>query len=151
MALINNWDLTDENTAIYQTKDGERIYGVSDLGSSFGAGELTWPIGNSKDNLDAYRRSKFIIKTTAEFVDFNTPHRDSLFFLATPCEFIQKLHLRWLAKNVPRSDARWIGELLAQLSPDQLRDSFRAAAYSSEEMSGFVSVIQERIRQLQRL
>ena len=44
MALINNWDLTDENTAIYERTDdpnAERIYMVSDLGSTFGTGTLT--------------------------------------------------------------------------------------------------------------
>jgi len=36
MALINNWDLKDENNAIYRT-GCERIYMVSDLGAAFAA------------------------------------------------------------------------------------------------------------------
>jgi hypothetical protein len=88
---------------------------------------------------------------TREFVEFNTPRRDSLFFLATPREFLQKLRLRWIAKNVPRSDARWMGELLARLSADQIRESFRAAGYSPQEIEGFARTVQERIRQLQQL
>jgi hypothetical protein len=151
MALINNWDVTDENTAIYQTTTGELSYEVSDLGSSFGAGHLTWPLNRSRDNLHCYRESKFITRITREFVEFNTPRRDSLFFLVTPREFLQKLRLRWLAKNVPRSDARWMGELLARLSADQIRESFRAAGYSPQEIEGFARTVQERIRQLQQL
>ena len=37
MALINNWDLKDENNAIYREKPvRDQIYEVSDLGASFG-------------------------------------------------------------------------------------------------------------------
>src|SRR5580700_4201377 len=35
MAVINNWDLKDENNAIYRN-GSDRIYMVSDLGASFG-------------------------------------------------------------------------------------------------------------------
>ena len=35
MALINNWDLKDENNGIYE-EEGERIYMVSDLGPVLG-------------------------------------------------------------------------------------------------------------------
>jgi hypothetical protein len=44
-----------------------------------------------------------------------------------------------------------MGELLARLSADQIRESFRAAGYSPQEIEGFARTVQERIRQLQQL
>jgi hypothetical protein len=44
-----------------------------------------------------------------------------------------------------------MGQILAQLSPGQIRDAFRAAGYSSQEIEGFASVIQNRIAQLNKL
>jgi len=84
-------------------------------------------------------------------VDVGAPRRDSFFFLATPREFFKKLKLRAIGKNIPRADARWMGELLGELSPDQIRDAFRAAGYSSEEVDGFASVVEHRIAALQSL
>jgi len=156
MALINNWDLTDENNAIYEENhDGEvaaqRIYMVSDLGSSFGTAGLTWPTRKARGNLNSYSHSKIIIHATSDIVDFHAPARDSLFFLFTPREFSKRLRLCWIVKRVPRTDAKWMGQLLSQLSPDQIRDAFRAAGYSSQEVEGFGKVVEDRIGQLQKL
>jgi hypothetical protein len=153
MALINNWDLTDENNGVYQFQESEamRIYMVSDLGSSFGAPGLTWPIRKARGDLKEYRNSKFINKVTSGYVDFGAPRRDSFFFLATPHEFFQRLHLRWIGKRIPREDARWIGGELAQLSPDQVRDAFRAAGYEPADVDGFTQVVLDRIEALRRL
>jgi hypothetical protein len=54
-------------------------------------------------------------------------------------------------QNIPVENARWIGSLLAQLSDEQLRDAFRAAHYDEQTMNGFVTVIRDRINQLNRL
>ena len=57
MALINNWDLKDDNNAIYQEKNGgtadtaTQIYMVSDLGASFGTTGLSFCEQRSKGNL----------------------------------------------------------------------------------------------------
>jgi len=153
MALINNWDLTDENNAIYrETRSAPpAIYMVSDVGSTFGASALTWPLSKARGNLSSYRHSIFIRKVTPGHVDFGAPHRDSLFFLFTPREFSQKLHLEWIGRHVPREDARWMGQILAGLSPDQVRDAFRAAGYSPVEVAGFATAVLARIDQLKRL
>jgi len=157
MALINNWDLTDENTAIYGRTDSpdsgtaERIYMVSDLGSTFGTGNLTWPLGRARGNLRTYSHSKFITRITPDYVDLHTPAPPALYFLATPHEYFRKLQLCRIGKTVPRSDARWIGELLARLRPDQIRDAFRAAGYSPREVQGFTTTLLDRIAELQEL
>jgi hypothetical protein len=53
-----------------------------------------------------------------------------------------------MLQRIPRSDAQWIGNLLAQLSPSQIRDAFRAAGYSAEQIDGFSSVVEQRIAEL---
>jgi hypothetical protein len=151
MALVNNWDLTDENNKVYEEKRGERVYMVSDLGSTFGTPGLTWPMSKARGNVSTYSHSKFITKVTADTINVGAPHRDSLFFLATPHEFFKKLKLRAIGKNIPRDDAHWMGELLGQLSPEQIRDAFRAAGYSPQEVGGFASVVERRIAELQKL
>ena len=155
MSLINNWDLTDENNAIFRgnAEDGspQRIYMVSDLGSSFGTPGLTWPTGKARGNLAAFQHSEFISNATPDDVDFRAPKLDSLFFLATPREYMQKVHLNWIGKHIPRADARWIGDVLAQISTDQIRDAFRAAGYSDSEVDGFTAAVQDRIAKLRSL
>ena len=154
MALMNNWDLTDENNASYAEDSSappQHIYLVTDLGSAFGAGRLTWPLVRARGNLSTFRRSKFVTKTTTDYVDFETPARPSFFFLATPREFAHKLRLRWIGRRIPRSDARWIGQLLAQLSPQQIRDAFRAAQYPPDQVEGFAAVVESRIVELEKL
>ena len=155
MALLNNWDLTDENNAAMYDEESDgaptQVFMVRDLGSTFGAGRLTWPLSRARDNLSTYRGSRFITKATLDYVDFQSPARPSFFFLATPREFAHKLGLRWIGRRIPRADAKWMGQLLAQLSPKQIRDAFRAAGYSAVEVEGFATVVESRISQLQAL
>ena len=147
MALINNWDLKDNNNAIYD-KSPERIYAVSDLGASFGTTGYNPRQETSKGNLEAYSHSQFIAKTTTTYVDFNVPSRPAIFVFFNPAEFFPRMNMRWIGKRVPRSDARWMGLLLARLSPPQIRDAFRAAGYSPEETAGFAKVVERRIAEL---
>ncbi|HEY2017449.1 MAG TPA: hypothetical protein VGH38_28280 [Bryobacteraceae bacterium] len=147
MALINNWDLKDENNAVYE-QDHQRIYLVSDLGASFGTAGRSWPRYKTKGNLEFYRRSPFFRDIEADTVDFRVPARPSFEYLVNPKEYIRRIHLEWIGKDVPRDDAKWMGMLLARLSPAQLRDAFLAAGYSPEEAEGFASVLQTRIAKL---
>ena len=156
MALLNNWDLKDENNAIYEEKHGdsgspELHYAVSDLGASFGTTGRSLTHSMSKGNLKAYQHSKFIRKTTSEYVDFYVPSRPALIYLATPKEFFSRVDMRWIGSHIPRSDAQWIGGLLAQLSPDQIRDAFRAAGYTSDQVNAYAAVVEGRIAELNRL
>jgi hypothetical protein len=150
MAVMNNWDLKDENNAIYQV-DSERIFLVSDLGATFGTAGRSWPRERAKDNLDSYSLSKFIRRTTPQTVDFATPARPKWVFLVNPKEYLSRVHLEHLGKNVPRADARWIGQLLARLSPGQIHDAFRAGGYSPQEIAAFTKIVQARIAALSDL
>jgi hypothetical protein len=155
MAVINNWDLKDINNAIIASRDptsgyAQRVYEISDLGASFGAAGLArtdHPIGD----LDAYRRSRFITRRTQSAVDFDVPRRADWIVLVNLPEFLRRLHLRWIGREIPRQDARWMGRLLSQLSSTQIRDAFGAAGYSPDDIHGFAAVLASRIAQLNNL
>ena len=95
-------------------------------------------------NADMSRRSRSLIngarvtrplpirRAREKTVDFGTPARPSLEYLANPKEFIERIRMEWIGRNVPVADARWLGELLARLSPKQMRDAFRAAALAED-------------------
>jgi len=157
MALINNWDLKDENNAIYDQKkrgdslDNERVFMVSDLGASFGTAWLDRTHEKSKGNLEWYSRTRFITKTTGEYVDFEDPRRPALVVLANPHEYVSRLRLRWIGRHIPREDAKWMGGILAQLSHKQILDAFRAAGYSPQAVEGFSAVVESRIATLNKL
>jgi len=152
MALINNWDLKDINTAIYDnwsaTADRPaRMYMVGDLGSSFGETRLSWRQTHIKGNLDYYSRSKFITSTTPETVNFSVPGNFRI-DNGTIMQYFFRRSRQWITKEIPREDARWIGHLLSRLSPAQIRDIFRAAGYPSEEAEGFARALERRIAEL---
>lgn len=152
MALLNNWDLRTLNNKTY-VRDGERRLVVSDLGATFGisGNELT----RRKSNLAAYTRSKFIAKVSPDTVAFalhTKPWLVAAFFLQT---FFHLQHYysemstaQKSVRDIPRSDAQWIGERMSRLSDDQIRDSFRASDYSPQQIDGFTKVVRQRITEL---
>jgi hypothetical protein len=155
MALMNSWDLKDENNAVYEREsdaDGPRkIYVVSDLGASFGTTGYSWTHTMGKGNLKSYGHSRFISKIRPEFVDFNVPTRPALIYFFHLPGLIQRLRMRWIGKHIPRDDARWMGDVLSHLSPEQIQDAFRSAGYSPQEVEGFAKILRERIAELTRL
>jgi len=153
MALLSNWDLKDENNAIYADsgKAGVGLYEVSDLGASFGRSGDSYTNSITKDNLAAYKRSKFISKIRPNDVSFNFPtHLPFLHVFNLP-RFISYSRKRWIGQHIPRSDAKWIAARLAELSPEQIRDAFRAAGYSPEHVEAYARTVEARIAELQRL
>jgi hypothetical protein len=153
MALLNNWDLRKVNNAVYaeSKKNGPVLYEVSDLGATFGRNGESYTNGMSKSNLAAYRKARFITKVTPERVSFNFPtHLPYLYIFNFP-HFFSQNRQRWIGRNIPRSDAKWIGGLLARLSHQQICDAFRAAGYSHDQTEAFAAVVEARIKQLEQL
>ena len=157
MALLNNWDVKDVNTAIYRedaacgSSGDPLVYMVSDMGATFGtAGEAKHDTVG-KGNLRSYKRSKFIRKVTPTYVDFDSPARMTLWGLVNPVDFLYRWHLRWIGKKVPRADAKWMGQILSHLSRGQIRDAFRAAGYSPAQVDGFANIVSHRIAALNQL
>ncbi len=150
MAVMNNWDLKDINNAIYLTRHEpiEERYAVTDLGASFGTTGLNWTM---KGNVGAYCTSKLIRKISPEFVDFNVPSAPALNSYIDVPELGRRLSLVWLGHHIPRKDARWMGDLLARLTPDQIRDVFTASGYSAEEVTELSKALESRIVELEKL
>ena len=162
MALLNNWDLKDVNNEVLERKKNknsddpivtrpERLFIVSDLGASFGTIGIGLQHNQRKGNLEFYKRSKFVVKVTPEYVDFSTPARPGMILLFNPKDYFSRVHLEWIGHHIPRADARWAGELLARLSDAQIRDAFRAGGFSTEEIDGFTAVVETRINLLKNL
>ena len=151
MALISNWDLKDENNAIYSEKNGEERFLVTDLGTAFGASGDRWTEAQSKNNLKAYQSSKFITKVTDTHVSFSFPRFPPFLYVFDLPHFVHQVRMRSVGNNVPRQDAKWIGSLLAQLSTKQIQDAFEAGGYSPDVASAFTKAVQARIAELNKL
>jgi hypothetical protein len=148
MALINNWDLKEINNAIYVVS-GEQRYLVSDVGASFGRTGNS--IGRSKGDVKGYERSKFIGKETATEVDFELHSRPFVLTAVNVPNYRTRTKMEEITKHVPRQDAKWVGQLLGQLSQEQIRDCFRSAGYTAEEVDSYTAEVQDRIADLKAL
>jgi hypothetical protein len=153
MALLSNWDLKNDNNAIYGGKDESdpKLYEVSDLGASFGTTGDSYTAKRSKNNLKAYLQAKFIAKVTANYVDFNFPTHPPFLFAFNFPFFVSQMRLRWIGRHIPRADAKWVASLLSQLTPQQIEDAFRAGGYPPEQVQAYAAAVEARIAELQRL
>jgi hypothetical protein len=151
MALINNWDLKDVNNAVYSFGGNERIYAVSDLGACFGSSHRGLTRASSKGNLKAYLDSHFIHNVKDSTVDFSTPGIPNLVHVFELPEFVQRVEMRSVGRNIPVADARWIGHILSRLSDAQIKSAFRAAGYSPADTAAFAAVVEQRIGELTSL
>ena len=62
-----------------------------------------------------------------------------------------RTRMETIVKHIPIADARWIGNRLGQLSPEQIRDCFRAAGFSPDEVEMYAQVVMQRIAALKKL
>ena len=142
MALLNNWDTKDSNNRIVvvQNKDGqnEAHYVVHDVGASFGK-KLNWFERNllfkrDRNNPKGYAKARLVKNADADLVRLNywSKNRKSL-------------------KNISVEDARWMGQLLSRLSPQQVEDAFRAANYTPEQVRLMSRAVRQRISELNNL
>ena len=147
MALLNNWDLLKSNNKVYLEAGVERRYLVSDLGASFGKTGGT--SARSKGVLKDYQKAKFIERADSDSVDFVMATKlFPLMAVATPGDYGQRKKMVSIGKNLPRADVQWIGQRLSQLTPQQIRDAFRAAGYPPDDVEGFALAVEARIAQL---
>jgi hypothetical protein len=138
--LMNNWDTKSANHIVLESDNGRRHeYVQSDVGATFGrTGIAKWKplrwFGWSKSNPKAYARSKFITGTKGNRVKmhFNARHHG-------------------IINKVTIDDARWVADLLTQLSDKQIRDAFRAGGYSAKEIEVLTKAVRKRIDQLDQV
>jgi hypothetical protein len=133
MALINNWDMKDDNNQILATKGettgGELRYIISDLGGSFG--KTGGIISRSRNKPSDYENASFVKSVKGGRVDIHFGGKNKELF-----------------RDVTVNDAKWIGSWLGRLSDEQIKDAFRAANYTSEEVEQLARAVRERINQL---
>ena len=154
MVLLNNWDTFKKNNRVLHDKNsGEAKYTVTDLGATLGA---VGGIGGhrSKSNVQDFERRRLVSKIDGDKVKFNydlKPKKLGLLSIFYPPYFFRQRKATNTMHKVPVSDASWIGSQLAQLSNDQLRDSFRAAGYDRATTENYVRALRSRINELKRL
>lgn len=156
MALINNWDLKDVNNAIYELNDKDAgvkriVYGISDLGATFGAEHLDMGRKSDKGDYDTFAKTGFIDRINANTVDFKVPGAPSAIMMFNVPSYASRRAMMWIGKGIPREDARWLGTLLGKLSKQQISDAFRAGGYSYGEIENFAAIIEARIAALNQL
>ena len=129
------------------------MYEVSDVGTAFGTAGKRYTNRDSKGNIEEFRRTKLIAHTHGEYIDLNFPKRPPLpsLFEFEWRFFFHQVRIEWIGRHIPRADAKWIGSRLAELSPDQIRDVFRAAGYSPEQIESYTQAIESRIQELNKL
>jgi len=155
MGLIGNWDLKDDNNAVLEDErhPGRMIFEVSDVGTSMGTPGKSYTDRVSKGNLAVYKRTKLIRHVHKDHIDLNFPRRPPLteLFEFEWGFFFHQCHMRWIGEHIPLGDAKWIGSLLAQLTPGQIRDAFRAAGYAPLEVEAYTEAVISRIQELNSL
>ena len=137
MVMLNNWDMKDDNNEILAmrgdtTGEGELRYIISDLGATFG--KTGGFLSRSRNKPSDYVKAEFIKKVNGDVIDFSYSGKNQKLF-----------------ENITVADARWIVTLLKRLSDDQIKDAFRAANYSPEEIDLLAGEFRERINALAKL
>jgi hypothetical protein len=134
MVMINNWDMKDDNNEILAmrgdtTGEGELRYIISDLGASFG--KTGGFLSRNRNNPDSYGKSDFIKKVNGEVIDFNYGGKNQKLF-----------------EGLTVADAAWLSTWLKRLTDEQIKDAFRAANYSPEDVDTLAAAFRARANAL---
>ena len=135
MVMVNNWDMKDDNNEILAHKGdttGELRYIISDLGATFG--KTGGFFSRSRNDIPDYVKAEFIKKVNGDVIDFSYSGKNQKLF-----------------QGLTVADARWLVNLLTRLTDDQIRDAFRAANYSAEEVEQLTGALKARIDALAKL
>jgi hypothetical protein len=122
---------------------------VADLGASLGRTGNSF--GRSRGVMKDYAETKFIKKVTPKGVDFVMHSRPCFITIFNFPYYRARTKMQNVVKHIPIADARWIGNLLGQLSSEQIRDCFRAAGFSPEDVEGYARIVLQRIEALKKL
>ena len=137
MVMINNWDMKDDNNEILAERGatdgrGQLRYIISDLGGTFG--KTGGVISRSRNKPSDYVKADFIEKVKGDTIDFNYGGKNKKLF-----------------ENITVADARWLSNWLGQLTDEQIKDAFRAANYSAEDVDSLTAAFKERTTTLSNI
>lgn len=135
MVMINNWDMKDDNNEILATRntatgEAELRYIISDLGASFG--KTGGFFSRSRNEAKDYLKADFIKAVNGDVIDFSYSGKNQKLF-----------------EGLTVADARWLSERLKQLSDEQIKDAFRAANYTPEEVDTLTAGLKARMAALE--
>ena len=135
MVMINNWDMKDDNNEILArrgdtTGEGELRYIISDLGATFG--KTGGFFSRSRNEAGDYVKAEFIKAVKGDVIDFSYSGKNQKLFT-----------------NLTVADARWVSNLFKRLSDEQIKDAFRAANYSAEEVDQLAAAFRARANALE--
>lgn len=148
MSLLNNWDLKQDNNAIYAV-DGERHFAISDLGATFGK---TGSKGlRTKGIPTDYAASAFIAKDRPDLVSFAMESRPFFLSVFAVPNYRERTKMEKITRDIPRGDAKWLGQRLSTLSDRQIRDAFLAAGFGTNDVEILTNTIRRRIAALEAL
>lgn len=132
MVLFNNWDMKDDNNAILAVKgvaNSERRFIVSDLGATFG--KTGGIISRSRNKPSDYVKSDFVKAVRGNLIDFSYGGKNGKLF-----------------EDITVNDAKWLAGWLGQLSDEQIKDAFRSANYTPDEVNQLAAAVRARINAL---
>lgn len=134
MVMLNNWDMKDDNNEILATRgdttgEGQLRYIISDLGASFG--KTGGFFSRSRNEPSDYAKAEFIKKVNGDVIDFSYSGKNQKLF-----------------EGLTVADAAWLSPWLKRLSDDQIKDAFRAANYTPEEIDSLTAAFRARANAL---
>ena len=134
MVMINNWDMKDDNNEILAmrnptTGEAELRYIISDLGGTFG--KTGGFFSRSRNEPKDFVKADFIKAVKCDVIDFNDGGKNQKLF-----------------SGITVADARWLSDRFKALSDEQIKDEFRAANYTPEEVDSLTAALKARIAAL---
>jgi len=136
MMLLNNWDIKESNNEILAVRGTngapELHYIISDLGGSLG--KTGGIFKRTRNKPEDFVKAEFVEGVKNGRVDFNYGGKNKALF-----------------DDITVEQARWVGNLLSGLSDAQLRDAFRAANYTEQEIEDYTQAMRARINELVKL
>ena len=133
MVMINNWDMKDDNNEILAprgaTGEAELRYIISDLGGSFG--KTGGVISRSRNKPSDYVKAEFIKGVKGDVIDFHYGGKNQKLF-----------------EGITVADATWLSKWLSRLTDEQIKDAFRAANYTPEEVDTLATAFRARANAL---
>ena len=134
MVMLNNWDMKDDNNEILAmrnptTGEAELRYIISDLGGTFG--KTGGFFSRSRNEPKDYVKADFIKAVKGDTIDFNYGGKNQKLF-----------------SGLTVADARWLSDRFKGLSDEQIKDAFRAANYTPEEVDTLTTAFKARANAL---
>ncbi|HEX3251345.1 MAG TPA: hypothetical protein VHS05_18060 [Pyrinomonadaceae bacterium] len=133
MVMINNWDMKDDNNEILAPRgaagEAELRYIISDLGGSFG--KTGGVISRSRNKPSDYVKADFIKGVKGDVIDFHYSGKNQKLF-----------------EGITVADASWLSKWLSRLTDEQIKDAFRAANYTPEEVDTLATAFRARANAL---